>query len=246
MAKNEKLDLIEKEEAGDKDYMAVPAKELIEAFGKGSHIPGSGSASALSALIGVELLKTVLKLSIGREGYEENQTEFEFILKSIDDNYIAAFKDLFNSDIKVFHEVSYHRRLRDKSKDGSDEKEEHKRKSLERLRSATDIPIEICETSLQLMNNAFFIFDNGFKSARGDSGVAISNLLSSAQGALFIVFLNLKTFKKSKWKDEKMKKAVSLAIRFTQIQKDAYKRVVSLYNESSNENQLTLDFYKDE
>tara|TARA_R110000851_G_scaffold268599_2_gene421345 strand:+ start:348 stop:1088 length:741 start_codon:yes stop_codon:yes gene_type:complete len=246
MAQNVKLDLIEKEEAGDKDYLAVPAKELIEAFGKGSHIPGSGSASALSGLIGVELMKTVLKLSIGREGYAENQNEFKFILKSIDDKYIGTFKDLFNSDIKVFHEVSYHRRLRDKCEEGSEEKEEHRKKSLEKLREATDIPIEICEIALQLMNNAFFIFDKGFKSARGDSGVAISNLLSSAQGALFIVFLNLRTFQKSKWKDEKMKKAVSLAIRFTQIQKDAYKRVVSLYNESSNENQLTLDFYKEE
>lgn len=122
MGKSEKLDLIEREEAGDKDYLAVPAKELIEAFGRGSHIPGSGSASALSGLIGVELMKTVLKLSIEREVYEVHHKEFEFILKSIDDKYIGIFKDLFNSDIKVFHEVSFYRRLRDKCKDGSVEK----------------------------------------------------------------------------------------------------------------------------
>ncbi|MBD0851865.1 cyclodeaminase/cyclohydrolase family protein [Maribacter arenosus] len=246
MSKQGKLELIEKEEAGDKDYLSVPALELIEAFGEGNHIPGSGSASALSGLIGVELMKTVLKLSIGREGYEDKKKEFEFILKTIEEQFIDTYKNLFNSDIKIFHDVSYYRRLRDKAAEGSTEKEKYGQTAVDKLKEATDIPIEICETSLQLMKNAFFIFDNGYKATRGDSGVAISNLLSSAQGALFIVFLNLKTLKKSQWKEDKMKKAVSLALRFTQIQKEAYRRVISLYNESSDDNQLTLDFYKED
>ena len=94
------------------------------------------------------------------------------------------------------------------------------------------------------MEFAFSIFDDGYKATRGDSGVAISNLLSSAQGALFVIFLNLKTFKKSKWKDEKMNDAVQLAEKFTKIQKEAYGRVVTLYNENTDNQQLTLDFYK--
>lgn len=245
MSKNQsKLGLIEKEEAGDKNYLNVPATELFDAFGKGSHIPGSGSASALSGLIGVELMKTVCKLSIGRKGYEENNTEFEYILKQLDNEFSDQFRSLFNNDIKIFHKVSYHRRQRDLSPPKSKEYEKHRNLSIENLRDATDIPLEICETSIQLINNAIFLFDNGFKSARGDSGVAISNLLSAAQGALFVVFLNLKTFQKSKWKDEKMDKSVSLALRFTQVQKEAYKRVISLYNDNSDSSQLTMDFYK--
>ena len=33
--------LIEIEHAGEKNYLELPANELLDAFGKGSHIPGS-------------------------------------------------------------------------------------------------------------------------------------------------------------------------------------------------------------
>jgi len=244
MAEGKELKLIEKEDAGNKDYLAVSTNELLDAFGKGSHIPGSGSAAALSGLIGAELMRTVILLSINREGYDKHNTQFEFVLDILNTESLDKFRSLFNSDIKIFHQVSYHRRLRDTATNGSDEKEFHRKEAIERLREATDIPIEICESSLKLMQYAFGIFDTGYAAARGDAGVAISNLLSSAQGALFVVFLNLKSFQKSKWKDEKMEVAVTLATKFIEVQKAAYERVITLYNENTDSRQLTLDFYK--
>ncbi|MBX3164053.1 MAG: cyclodeaminase/cyclohydrolase family protein [Bacteroidetes bacterium] len=245
MTKNNKQEnLIEVKEAGEKDYLSLPTTELLDAFGQGSHIPGSGSAAALSGLIAVELMKTVLTLSINKPPYQNHKPQFEHIIKQINSKYKPLYTELFNTDIRVFHKVSYYRRLRDNSENNSKEKEDYNKQSLDELRKATDIPINICKTSMELMELAFNVFDNGYKSARGDSGVAISNLLSSAQGALFVVFLNLKTFKKSKWKDEKMNEAVELAVKFTKMQKDAYARVVTLYNENTDNKQLTLDFYK--
>ena len=41
-----------------------------------------------------------------------------------------------------------------------------------------------------------------------------------------------------------MNEAVAFAERFTRIQKEAYERVVTLYNENTDDQQLTLDFYK--
>jgi formiminotetrahydrofolate cyclodeaminase len=242
--KEKEKPLIEIEDAGKKDYLSLPTTELLDAFGQGSHIPGSGSAAALSGLIAIELIKTVATLTTKKEEYKEHKVQFEYIISEINDNYKPKYTDFFNNDIKIFHQVSYFRRLRDDSSDGSSEKEKNSKLALEKLRDATDIPIEICKTSLQLMDFAFSTFDIGYKATRGDAGVAISNLLSSAQGALFVIFLNLRTFKKSKWKDEKMDEAVKLAERFTKIQKEAYGRVVTLYNENSDNQQLTLDFYK--
>lgn len=234
--------LIEKEHAGDKNYLELPAKDLLYAFGKGSHIPGSGSAAAFSGLMAIELMKTVLQLTISKSAYQKYHEEFQILLTRLTDEEKPKFTEFFNDDIKIFHKVSYHRRLRDKAK--SDEKKlEHKTLANDKLRDATDIPLEICESSLNLLPVAFSLFDNGFKGARGDSGVSISNLLSAAQGALFVVFLNLRTFQKSKWKNEKMQRAVDLATRFTKLQKDAYSRVVTLYNENTDSQQLTLDFY---
>lgn len=237
------VSLIEKEDAGDKNYLKLPAKDLLDAFGKGSHIPGSGSAAAFSGLMAIELMKTVLQLTISKVEYQKHHEEFQLLLARLTEQEKQKFTDFFNEDIKIFHQVSYHRRLRDKAKT-DDKKQEHKTLANDKLREATDIPLEICERSLDLLPVAFSIFDNGFKGARGDSGVSISNLLSAAQGALFVVFLNLRSFQKSKWKDEKMQRAVDLATRFTKLQKDAYSRVVTLYNENTDSQQLTLDFYK--
>lgn len=234
--------LIEKEHAGD-NYLELPAKDLLDAFGKGSHIPGSGSAAAFSGLMAIELMKTVVQLSLSKPEYERYKTEFELILNRLNKIAKPGFTKYFNNDIQVFHKVSYHRRLRDNAKT-EEKRNEHRNFANEKLREATDIPLDICESSLDLLPTAFTVFDNGFKGARGDSGVAISNLLSSAQGTLFIVFLNLKTFQKSKWKEERMQRAVDLATRFTKLQKDAYSRVVTLYNENTDSKQLTLDFYK--
>jgi formiminotetrahydrofolate cyclodeaminase len=241
--KMSKSTLIEKEDAGDKNYLELPAKDLLDAFGKGSHIPGSGSAAAFSGLMAIELMKTVVQLSLSKPEYEKQKNEFELILNQLTKTVKSNFTNYFNDDIKIFHKVSYHRRLRDTAK--TDEKRnEHRNLANEKLREATDIPLNVCENALDLLPTAFTIFDNGFRGARGDSGVAISNLLSAAQGSLFVVFLNLKTFQKSKWKDERMERAVNLATRFTKLQKEAYSRVVTLYNENTDSKQLTLDFYK--
>jgi formiminotetrahydrofolate cyclodeaminase len=244
MSKPEKsVPLIEKEHAGDKNYLDLPTKDFLDAFGKGSHIPGSGSAAAFSGLMAIELMRTVIQLSLSKPEYDLYKTEFKLILKSLTETTKINFINYFNNDLQVFHKVSYHRRQRDTAK--TDEKRsEHRRLANEKLREATDIPLNICEASLDLLPTAFIIFDNGFKGARGDSGVAISNLLSSAQGSLFVIFLNLRTFQRSKWKDERMERAVDLARRFTRLQKDAYSRVVTLYNENTDSKQLTLDFYK--
>ncbi len=233
--------LIQKAEAGDKNYLELPTNELLDSFGKGSHIPGSGSAAALSGLIAIEMMKTVIKLTLPKPNYEGNKEQFQYILKKLNEESTDLFKGFFNNDIKSFHKVSYHRRLRDEATEKK-EKEKNNRIANEYLKEATDIPIRICEESLNLLDFAIRIFDNAFKSARGDSGVAISNLLSAAQGALFVIFLNLKTFKKSEWKDKRINKSVELARRFTTIQKEAYKRVVSLYNENTDEKQLIIDF----
>ncbi|MDQ2772490.1 MAG: cyclodeaminase/cyclohydrolase family protein [Bacteroidota bacterium] len=240
---NDNLELIEKEHAGYRNFLELPAQELLSEFGKGNHIPGSGSAAAFSGLMAIELLKTVLQLSIEKKAYESFKTEFELLLSNLIDNSNPKFVEYFNEDNRIFHKVSFYRRVRDNSTT-EEEKNKYKEMSSELLKEATDIPLEMCRSALDLIPIAFAVFDNGFKSARGDSGVAISYLLSSAQGALFIVFLNLKSFVKSKWKDERMVKAHELNKIFLRFQREAYSKVVSLYDETPVAKQLELKFGK--
>lgn len=240
------MSLIEKEILPDKNYLELPTSHLLEEFGKGNHIPGSGSASTLSALIGIEMMRTVIKLTLGKPEYTSQHEQFKYILNDIDESYKPRLVELFNADVSEFHKVSYHRRQRDleKGKGNLSESKRHADLANQQLRICTDIPLAVSRESLKLLEYAFSVFDSGFKSARGDSGVAISNILASISGSLFVSFLNLKSFRKSSWKEEKMSEAVDLASKFTELQRQSYKRVIDLYNEGldGDSPQLTLDF----
>lgn len=223
------------------DYLALPAKQLLEEYGAGNHIPGSGSASALSALIAIEMMRTVCKLTLTKPQYKQHYSELEYVLSQLENNYKPKLMSLFRDDIYVFNLVSKHRVARNNAQN-ENEKEHHRQKALEQLKKGTEIPMQICELCLEMLPLAITIFDNGFKSARGDSGVAISNLLSATSGSLFIIFLNLKSYWKSKWLSETKAKAENLARRFNQFQNEAYRKVLELYEEGLTDEDKQLQF----
>jgi methenyltetrahydrofolate cyclohydrolase len=241
MTKQKELDFGE-----NTDFLALPTKDLLEKYGKGSHIPGSGSAAALTALLGIEMMKTVCKLTLQKSTYRKEHIQMEFILTQLESKYKPKLIALFEEDIKVFHSISMLRIERDNTKEPK-RKEELNRKALNEQRTATEIPIQICEISLEILGLAIAIFDRGFKSARGDSGVAISNLLSSVSGGLFIIFLNLKPFRKSEWLEKTKTKAEDLAKRYNNFQVIAFEKVLELYEslEDSNE-QFKFEIFSDE
>lgn len=229
------------------NYLKLPADELLEKFGEGSHIPGSGSAAAFSGLLGVELMRTVCKLTLKREEdkYIQVRREFTIILEQIDKIKMTLI-ELFQKDAEIFNEVSKYRVLRDKAKKENNEKEEKKFAKIanDKLREATEIPLEISQTCLNLVDYGFTIFDKGFQSARGDSGVAISNLLSAISGSLFVTLLNIRTGRKSQWNEKLREDAEKIGQRYNTKQKLALTKVLDLYKEGIDlkDYQLKLNF----
>jgi len=211
-------------------YLTLPTSELLEQFGAGRHIPGSGSASALSALLACELMSTVCKLTCAKPNYASVHKDLSYILEQIQTDYKPELIKLFNRDIQVFSEVSELRRKRDDETNPA-EKGKLTRAENERMKEATEIPLQICDVCLKLITHALNIFDSGFKSARGDSGVALSNLLSAISGSLFISFLNLKTGKHAKWVENLRTEAEKIALQYNGIHKEAIKRIMDLYQQ---------------
>jgi methenyltetrahydrofolate cyclohydrolase len=212
------------------EYLELPTRQLLEKFGEGKHIPGSGSAAALSGLLACELIKTVCKLTRRKPEYTNVHTSLQYIQEQVETIYQPTILQYFNDDIQVFDQVSKLRKRRDKETDDS-EKRKLAKQATDKLKEATELPLEVCKTCLKVLDFAFSIFDTGFKSARGDSGVAISNLLSAASGSLFITFLNLKTARESKWTLEVRQQAEKLAKEYGRKHKEAIKRITSLYSE---------------
>jgi formiminotetrahydrofolate cyclodeaminase len=167
-----------------------------------------------------------------------------YIQEQIETEYQPNLLSFFNNDIKVFDQVSKFRKRRDKEQD---EKVKRKlsKQATDKLKEATELPLEVCKACLKLLDFGFSFFDTGFKSARGDSGVAISNLLSAASGSLFITFLNLKTARESKWTLGIRTEAEQLAKEYSKKHKEAIKRITSLYSEGlptgSTQTELDLE-----
>ncbi len=227
------------------DYLSLPASQLLDAYGGGSHIPGSGSAAAFSALIGIEMMRTVCKRTLVKPEYQDKKGRFEFVLAELDDKFKPQLIELFRRDIDIFNRVSTFRIQRDRT-EKKREKAHWDRLQLDELRIATDVPIEVCKAAFEMLPYSFLLFDEGYRAVRGDSGVAISNLLSSISGALFIIFLNLRSFKKGRWVQDRRRTAERLAQEFERWQAQAFERVLRLYEEGlaqGDERQLTFEFF---
>lgn len=236
MAKQEKI-----------DYLKLPANELLEKFGEGSHVPGSGSASAFSGLLGIELMKTVCKLTISRDEdkYVKVRREISIILEQVEKSKVELIK-LFQEDAECFNQVSIHRTQRDKAKANGNKKEADRIARLENelMKEATEIPLKIARTCLGLIDYGFVIFDKGFQSARGDSGVAISNLLSAISGSIFVTLLNIKTRRNSQWIEKLREKAEVIGLSYSTKQRLAMTKVLDLYKEgiTTEDYQIKLNF----
>src|SRR5258706_5258798 len=225
------------------NYLALPVTGLLEEYGSGRHVPGSGSASALSSLIALEMMRTVCKLTIRKPQYQSVRSQFEYVQKRLDSRYKPKLIDLFEADIRSFAIVAEYRMLRDQA-GTSKEKTRFNQLSLREQKKATKIPIEICSTSLDMLPFAFLIYDNGFKSARGDSGVAISNFLFAISAGLFVTFPNLKSFRPSQWRHKMKATAENLARNLHKYQQQGLLKVLQLYEEAlpEDDNQLRLEF----
>lgn len=210
--------------------MTIPAGKLLDKFGSGTHAPGSGSAAALMGILSAKLIITVGKLSLKKDEYRDDHSKIQYINDRIEKDIEPELKKLFDKDAKIFDEVIKLRVARDKATD-KNEKKRLGEQANTKLRVATDIPIRICELSLRLIDHGTAMFDMGFKAARGDSGAAVSSAVAGAMSAIFVVSLNLRSFKQSEWAQSKRKRVAELEKELEKKQLDAFGRVSQLKEE---------------
>lgn len=185
----------------NKDLLELPTKELLNKIGAGSHKPGSGSAAALNGILSSKLLLTVIDLTLDpkrTKTYGRYSKELVQIKSRIEKSIGPKLEDLFKEDAIQFDKTIQKRIERDKEQNQK-VKNKIQENALVELKKSTQLPIEIADLCIELANCAIIIFIQGFKAARGDSGVALSSALSGLTGCLSIISLNLQSFPKSVW-----------------------------------------------
>lgn len=215
----------------NQELIKLPTDQLLTKFGSGGHKPGSGSAAALLGLVACKLVQTVVTLSAGRDQYQGVEAQLTLANQDITTGIEPILLTAIQEDSDCFDRVIKTRRLRDEETDRN-KKKALSEKALAELRTATEIPIRITETCLQLADRATVVFDLGFKAARGDSGVAISSALAGASGGLAIVYLNLTSFKGSEWAVQTRTKADELSLRVQNHHVQLLERIARLQTEA--------------
>lgn len=170
--------------------------ELMEKFGAGNHKPGSGSAAAFQGMVSAKLISTVISLTADekrRHLYPDCITVLLNFHQEIEKRIYPQLADLFKKDSIQFDKTIKSRIARDQEKDELI-KNQLRRQALEDLKVSIAIPFQIAALCKELAEMSAFVFDNGFKAARGDSQVGLSGAVSALAGCLAIIRLNVLSF----------------------------------------------------
>jgi formiminotetrahydrofolate cyclodeaminase/Zn-dependent peptidase ImmA (M78 family) len=214
----------------------ISTRKLLEKFGAGNHKPGSGSASAFQGMLAAQMLRTVIDLTNDPKRakvYSKFIAEFKRIMHEIDSRIYSKLEALFQQDSEEFDVVINLREERDKEKNLV-RKRELSEKALNALVISTETPIEIAESCLDLVEFATFVFDNGFKAARGDSGVALNSALSAVASCLSIIELNLITLPVNERTDRVRQRKAAIKLKYDQLSLNA-NRALSILEKEANQ-----------
>ncbi len=177
----------------------LPTNQLLEEFAAGKHIPGAGSAVALSGLLSCALIQTVIKIT--REHKERKNQEIDPKLQEIEteiDKIKPSLEEAFQRDADQFDRVFQARSMRDRVKN-QDLGCCLQRMNLEALKGATETVLEIANLCVELAEYGEGIFEKGYRAVRGDASVANNSATSGALSALAVVNLNLGCYRDVLW-----------------------------------------------
>ncbi len=182
------------------DFSQLTVNQLLDKLGKGGHKPGSGSAAALQGMISSKLVQTVIIISNRKKYQEIYKAVLPKLLQmsqEIDDDIFPRLADAFHQDAFYFDKAIQARIATSKAESNLDFYEVARLSKLEaqELKMSVKIPLQIGELCAKLAKISLFVFQNAFKSARGDSHVALGGAVASLAGCLSIVQLNFLSFK---------------------------------------------------
>lgn len=213
------------------ELLNQPARQILDEFGKGIGMPGSGGVTILSVISGTQLLISVCKLTLNKPKYKDAHNDIEQIQTELERAYLPRLEQLMEDDMAVVKTMLKERVARDKEDDIS-KKEEHKQKARALLQDATNTIMEFCKICLDVTPKALHVYRNGLKSAQADSAGALSILLSGASSALFAALTNIKAAKGDTWTTEKRAEAEVYFGRLHEYKYIFSGKLATLYNQT--------------
>ncbi len=172
-------------------YFDKTYTEILAEAKSSSPTPGGGSASAIVACMGNAMVSMVANLTSGKEKYAEHQDKVDALLVKTED-IMVRLEALVDQDMQVFDKFMVAIKL----PKSTDEEKTARLAAIEAASIvATDVPLRIAETCVEIIVLAAEICSYGNKGAISDVGVGAYVAESAMYGAILSADINLSGIK---------------------------------------------------
>lgn len=165
-------------------YLDKPVKTYLDDLAARKPAPGGGSASALTAAIGVGLMSMVANYTLGNPKYKTNEKKMADILvrtsEAGDD-----LERLIDADVEAYNKLS--KAMKELPKNSPDLDVIYK--------EAANVPFEICKIASSLLKICKDLAGSGNKNLVTDTAIAAILLEGAFFSAKYNVYINLKYIK---------------------------------------------------
>jgi formiminotetrahydrofolate cyclodeaminase len=175
----------------ERSLYELPFSLIVDKASSKSHVPGGGSVSAMSAVLGASMASMVANLTLGKSGYEGCQEELRAFLVQLAEG-IERVKALTIEDMVAFDSLLSAYRL---PKQSQGQSEERSRAIQEGTKLAATIPLKIAEEATHILELNLRVSLIGNLSALSDSAVAAIILEAAARASMLSVNVNLASIK---------------------------------------------------
>ena len=172
-------------------YIEESIQHYLDELASAQPTPGGGSASALSGALSAALASMVCRLTPGKAGYENVQTEIEHIWEQTE-QLRARFAQLVQEDIVAYGRLAAAYRM-PRATDA--ERLERSASIQQQLVEAARVPLEAVESAARVSRLCRRLAEIGNTNVLSDILAATALTRAAAEGASAMVRINLRSMK---------------------------------------------------
>ena len=179
-------------------YIEMTVKNFLNELASASPAPGGGSVSALAGSLGAALVAMVARFTANGSGAEDPEQQVQHNLhESI--RLQQILQGDVDRDTAAYNRVVAAYRM---SKKTEAQKAARSRAIQEALQEATQLPLQVAQSSLEVLRLCSWAIAEGNPNTWSDAAVAALMAQSGIEGALANVAINLGGIKDAAFKEE--------------------------------------------
>lgn len=164
-----------------------PVTAFLDELASSAPAPGGGSVAALSGALGAALVSMVCNLTGGKKKYADVQEDIKALLAQ-SEALRKELVELLEADVQVYTEVS---RAMKMPRATEEEKAARTAAMQKALKAATDVPMQVAEACVEVMDLCRPAAEKGNVNAVSDAGVAVLTAEAGLRSAALNILINL-------------------------------------------------------